>query len=220
MATGESTFSSAGRTVKKFESKPLPIDVPYDFKVNSDWEKRCRDGAGNLPYLNGSFELLNTASAEGGKNRRVYAMLFLNMTPDKDGVVSVDRGNGLVALSQALGVELSGIKMIPKTKGEGEDAKEVMILSPNAVLEWLKSLDGATGKLMLKNEKDDKGNVRNKVDFFIAAEEGGETEEAGDEGGDEESEEQGEDEADEEDEAPPAKKPAAKPAPAKGKGKK
>ena len=104
MTTGERTWSSNGREVKKFENKPI-TPGEYDLKMGGDWVQKVAEGTGKLPYLNGSVEVLGTAATEGGKNRKVYHRLFLSLKPGGDGVVMPDRGNQLNGLAKGLGVD-------------------------------------------------------------------------------------------------------------------
>ena len=226
MATGETTFSTQGRQVVKFESKPLPTNVDYDFKLNDDWEIRTAEGVGKLPYLNGSLEMLNTASKEGGKNRKTFHKFFLDLSPGSDGVSMVDRGHGLVAFCRSTGDDLN-VGVV--TKPKGEEQKMVQCLAPKATLAWLKAHAGCTGKLRLKVETDRNGVPRNVVDYFIEGEAGA-PEAAPEEEAEvapEEAEETGLEasESDEEEEvatppAPPSKKPAPKPVQMASKAKK
>ena len=199
MAKGEMTYSSSDRKVSKFESNP-PAPGDYDFKLRtSKLGVSVADGVGKVPYLSGiMLELLNTKTSEGGKNRVIFHRLFLRLDPAKDGVASVDRGDGLTALLKATGLTLKGVTAT-KMQRATDDGQMVdcVVLDPQKVALFLKANDGAGGQVHTKvtTWQDKK---RGEVDYFIEA--SGEEEEEEDE----ESEEQGEDEEAEDEEPAPA----------------
>ena len=173
MATGETVFSSSACTVHKFESKPL-TPGEYELRLCADWEVRCAVGEGKLPYLTGAFEVMNTAERDGAKNRKIYHMFFLDLSPARDGVSMVDRGNGIVAFTHAVGIPLEGIKIIQRKKGE--DGKQADLLSPNMALAWLNGQEGALLRARVKTEKGQDDRAQSRVDYFIECEPmGGET---------------------------------------------
>jgi len=228
MAKGEMSFDASKRQVKKFVNTPL-TPGEYDFKFRSGKAAiTVADGVGKVPYINGcQFELMDSASTEGGKNRLIYKSFFLRVSPDADGVAAVDRGDGLVAFSKAIGVNLKlGEGSIVKKAAKDKKGKDVtvLMLDPKKVVAWLKEQDGSKGSLRAKNRKDqnDPDVKWPDVDYFIEAEgmadedeeledETEESEESEDEidEEDEEDEESDEDEDEDEDEAPKKGKKAA-----------
>ncbi len=170
MASGVTKFSTEGRTVVKVEFSPPP---------QKDWEARLQtehikvavaNGAGKLPYVQTRIELLDSATREGGKNFLLFHNFFLDLTPSpKDGVVMVDRQNGIVAFSKAIATALSDVEVItkPKMLDTGETIQAEM-LNPNQVMTWLKQFDGMVFKLHSKIDPAN-GNYAAKgvVDYFI-----------------------------------------------------
>lgn len=202
MAKGEKNFSSEGKKVVKFENTPPPI-ADYDFKFRASKVAVAKaEGPNKVPYINGStFELLNTANKEGGKNRTLRARFFLRTDPNEVGGPSaVLRGDGLVAFSKSVGVKFD-LPVIPaKREDKDHNVVDCEILSPQRVAEWLKGLDGAVGKLHSKVEPDNRNpNVKwGAVDYFIEAEvEADEEEDDEDEDTTEDSDEDESDESDE-----------------------
>lgn len=157
MAKGESTWSSRGKQPAKPESKPLP-DGKYTLQFVADWTQKCSNNEGSIPYLNGSFKVQGTAGASG-KDRRVFAMIFLGLAPGKDGIAMVDRSNGLLGLLRAVGTEVD----FPSTTINGKE-----LLNPGAVKQWLNSLEGTTVEAMIKIEKGTDGYAdKNRISYFI-----------------------------------------------------
>ena len=199
MAKGESSFDASKRKVKRFDNKP-PTPGEYDFKVRTSKAAiTVADGVGKLPYINGvQFELLDSAENEGGKNRVLYKSFFLKVSPDADGVAAVDRGDGLVAFSKSIGVNLKlGEGAVIKKPAKDKNGKEytALLLDPKKVAAWLKEQDGSKGSLRSKvrKDKDDPEKQYGDVAYFIESE--GADEE--DEETEEESEETEETEEDE-----------------------
>ena len=215
MAKGEKTFSTEGRSVKKFEFTP-PTPGDYDFKLRTSKVAVARaDGANKVPYINGVvLELLNSAKSEGGKNMQVYHSMFLRIDPDKDGVAAVDRGDGLVAFAKSLGVKMSNFPLITCKRGlQNGDVVDATIVSPQRVADWLKGLDGAVGRCRTKvriGTGASEGKKFGAVDYFIESEESDEveededdeTEESDDEADESDEDEESDDDEDEEEEAP------------------
>ena len=200
MAKGESSFDASKRKVKRFDNKP-PTPGEYDFKVRTSKAAiTVADGVGKLPYINGvQFELLDSAENEGGKNRMLYKSFFLKVSPDGDGVAAVDRGDGLVAFSKSIGVNLKlGEGAVIKKPAKDKNGKEytALLLDPKKVAAWLKEQDGSKGSLRSKvrKDKDDPEKQYGDVAYFIESEGADEEEE------DEEAEESEEIEETEEDE--------------------
>lgn len=152
-ATGERTFSTKGRTVK---AKTFPLIPPgnHTGSIGSDASISKADKPDAVPYVKFSMEVNGTAAAEGGKNQRVFHMLFLSLLPGKDGDANTDRNGGIVELAQALGTELEGISVVEKVvqDADGNDAK-LEYLDPKEVVEWLKSFAGTEVGFRIKTEK-------------------------------------------------------------------
>jgi hypothetical protein len=152
-ATGERTFSTKGRTVK---AKTFPLVPPGNHTgiVGSDASIGKADKPDAVPYVKVSFEVNNTAAQEGGKNQRVFHMLFLSLIPGADGDANTDRNGGVVEMAQALGTELEGIAVVEKVvqDADGND-KKLEYLDPKAVVEWVKSFAGVELGFRIKTEK-------------------------------------------------------------------
>ncbi len=191
-STGEKSFNASDRTVKKFNNTPL-TPTKYEGKLLPGLELKKAAGAGKLPYIFGMVEILNTGK-DGGKNRKMTKMFFLNTSPDADGIAGVDRGDGIVAYSKAVGANLKCgvIEAMKEVKGSttGELTK-VWILDPNAALKYLEGTAGTIHSFQTKNEAAQDGTKWPKVDFYIEAEE---------ESGDEEDEDEDDESDDEDDE--------------------
>jgi hypothetical protein len=222
MATGERKFDSSTRQVVQPNFKPF-APGEYDLKIGTDWEIRTAEGQGRLPYLNGSFEVLGTAASEGGKNKKVFHRFFLDLSPAKDGVSMVDRGNGITAFAKSAGTTLE-VAILQKPKGK--ELIPVDILAPKETLRWLLAMDGTVVRAHVKIEKGTGGyQDKNVVGTFIeveeAASEESEQEEENEEADAEEADEAETDEADESEESeddeeesiiPPPKKKTNAPA--------
>lgn len=205
MAVGELKWSSKGKTVAKFDTKPLPPDE-YDFQLSaSAMEIKKGDKPGKVPYITVTLDALGTATSEGGKNRKVFHNIFLHLTPsEKDGKAMVDRGGGLLDLAKSVGqdCEFSALKVKyaqydPKGNMKGE-LKDFSIAKPQEVLEWLKSLDGMTVRGRTKIEKSPGYNDKTVIEYFIPSEDAGsENEEEFDELDSEEAEEEVEEDVEE-----------------------
>lgn len=161
--TGERTFSTAGRTVVAPKATLIPPGT-YTLRVGADASVAKADRPGAIPYVNVSFEVLGTASTEGAKNRRVFHRLFLMFKPGKDGVVNMDRENGLLAMAQALGTQLEGVEIIERDF-EGEKQE---YLNPSQVVEWVKTFSGTELSARIKIEKGTDGYAdKNAVNKFL-----------------------------------------------------
>lgn len=182
----EQTESVTG--VKRFNSKDHNVSKPsfsllttgdYELKVQGDKvsvsapSQRNPDG---VPYIKAQFEVLGTAKDENGKNQKLFPMFFLTTQPTKEGSpwVAVTAQGSITDLAKALGEDLD-VSVITYTTSSG---KEIEILNPLEVLEWLKNKDGLVVKAHVKQEKggtykDDEGNEQsrpdsNKIARFIA----------------------------------------------------
>lgn len=187
--TGVKAWSSDKGEVTKMSFSPLPAG-DYKLKVKRGWEIRKSDNANSsqLRYANGSFEVLDSAQKEGGKNRKVFHSFYVDLTPGSDGVVMPDRSGQLKDFARAVGQTISP-PIIEQLKNNPKDGskKKVQTLSPKAIVEFMNNLDGEVVEAHIKVEKDQNGNPQNRVEFFVEAE--GSDEESNDEGSeDEESE--------------------------------
>lgn len=168
-ATGERTFSTTGRTIaiRKF---PLIPPGNYTGPLLSEIEVGRADRPDAAPYVNLAFAVNGTAASEGGKPQRVYHMLFLGLKPGKDGVVNMDRENGLTALAQALGTQVEGVEIVEQeaTDAEGNPVK-VEYLNSRQVVEWLKSFVGVEVAFRIKTEKGTGGyEDKSKIAKFLS----------------------------------------------------
>ncbi len=174
-ATGTKTFSTAGRTVAKNTIQPIPPGE-YTLSIRADdiSVEQSDKKPDAVPYVKYSLEAHGTATTEGGKNRRVFASLFLSLTPGKDGVVNIDRPSGLVALCKALGTELEGVEEAERTVQMPDGSEKVLkFLNPQQVAEFLRNSAGIELKGYVKvepNEYNGEKTERNVIGRFIARE--------------------------------------------------
>jgi hypothetical protein len=151
--TGEKTFSTAGREVKTVTFKPI-TPGNYTLKLGSDVSIAKADKPDAVPYINLSFEVLETAESEGGKNKRVFHRLFIGMKPGKDGVLNMDRENQLTALAAALGTQVEGVEIVSRdAQNEDGDSVTIEYLNPKQIVEFIKSFAGSEVKGRIKTEK-------------------------------------------------------------------
>lgn len=167
-ATGERTFSTKGRTVK---AKTFPLIPPGNHKgtMGADATIGKADKPDAVPYVNVSFEVEGTAAGEGGKNQRVFHMLFLSVIAGKDGDANTDRNGGITELAQALGTELEGIEIVEKVvqNANGDDVK-LEYLDPKGVAEWVKGFAGTELAFRIKTEKGTGGYAdKSKIQKFL-----------------------------------------------------
>jgi hypothetical protein len=171
-ATGERTFSTAGRTVKAKVFPTLPAGN-YKGPLGSDSEIGNADKYDAVPYVKISFGANGTAMKEGGKDQRVFHMLFLSLVPGKDGEINTDRPDGITALAQAMGTEVEGVEIVERevTNPETGETKKLEYLNPKQVQEWLKSFAGVEVSYRTKIEKGtgDYGD-KSKIAKFLLAE--------------------------------------------------
>lgn len=174
-ATGEVGYSSQGRTPIKMNFDPFPAG-DYDLTLlGGTIEIKGKPEPGKLPYVNLAFEAAGTATTEGGKDKRVYHMLFVNLEPSpKTGTPIVDQANQLLGLAKALGAELEfGSDAILRKDKENDDGDmvKVNILDPRQVVEWLKQFDGAQVRAHVRVKKGTKDypNDKNEIAYFIEA---------------------------------------------------
>lgn len=168
VTTGEKTFSTSGRKVQTI--KPIP-EGTYEFALRAGTTDirvaKPKDGeeqADKLPYVTCQVEVMGTALTEGGKNRVLFPMFFLDTLPNANGNVSIDGSTGLTAIARALGAELEGITIVERTTTKGENQA---YLNPKEVSEWLESHAGETfkGRVKIKQQKD--GEPRNEISGYV-----------------------------------------------------
>ena len=151
--TGERTFSTAGRTVVAPTFKPITPGT-YTLKVGSDAAVAKADKPDAVPYINLSFEVEGTAASEGGKNMRVFHRLFIGLKPGKDGVLNMDRENGLTAMAQSLNTEVEGVEVIEREANDADgNSVKLEYLNPKQLTEWIKGFAGTEVKARIKTEK-------------------------------------------------------------------
>lgn len=174
MATGEQKWSAKGKKVAKFVNKVFPKG-DYELRINAALveQKISKDKPGSVPYINVPFTMLGTADSEGGKDYKLFHMLFLHLEPSaKDGKVMVERQGGVLDLAQAFGETPEfGQRVVPYQKRDAKGNAEgpmtkMAILDPKQVLDWVKSHDGATVTAAVKIEKDTGYGEKNKIDYF------------------------------------------------------
>src|SRR5574337_978964 len=167
-ATGERTFSTKGRTVK---TKTFPLIPPGNHKgtLSADATIGKADRPDAVPYVNVSFEVNDTAQSEGGKNQRVFHMLFLSTLAGKDGDANTDRNGGITELAQALGTELEGIEIVEKeVENSDGDTVKLEYLDPKQVAEWVKGFAGTEVGFRIKTEKGTGGySDKSKIQKFL-----------------------------------------------------
>lgn len=162
MAKGESTWSSKGVKTVKFNSTPL-APGEYDLRIDPTWAQACATGEGKVPYLKGSFTALNTATSEGGKDRKVFHNIFIELTPDKNGVPMATRGNNILGLARALGLELEDAPTVTLSGKE--------LLAPAYCKQFVLNNEGSVVKAKIKIEKGTNGfEDQNRIVFFVEAE--------------------------------------------------
>ncbi len=167
--TGERTFSTAGRAVK---AKEFPLIPPGNHAgpMGSDSEIGKADRYDAVPYVKVSFSVNGTALKEGGKDQRVFHMLFLSLVPGKDGEINTDREDGITALAQAMKTTVEGVEIVERevTNAETGETKKLEYLNPKQVQEWLKSFAGVEVPFRIKTEKGTGDfNDKSKIQKFL-----------------------------------------------------
>lgn len=151
MTTGEKTFSTKDRAV----TKPQPIpEGTYEatFRPNSAearLPKNVKEGlqlSDGIPYVTAQLELIGTSLSEGGKNRVVFPMFFLDTRPNERGEVSLDSSSGLTGLARAMDTDLEGIEVVTREASNGTVQE---FLNARQVAEWLNSKAGETFKVRI-----------------------------------------------------------------------
>lgn len=178
MAKGEASYSSAGKTVQRFENKPIPKGdynltlLEKGLEIRRSKEK----GPDAIPYIGCRYAAEGTEGKEGGKPRLVFVNYFLSMKPGADGVIMPERQGGIVEFMRANGKELDvGVKTLTK-----EDGSTEQYLDAEAILEMLQEMTDTTTPAYVTIEagRDPKGaDDRNKVSYWGAKEEAEEEEE-------------------------------------------
>lgn len=170
-ATGERTFSTAGRSVKAKVFPVLPAGN-YTGPLGADSEIGKAEKWDGVPYVKMSIGANGTAASEGGKDQRVFHMLFLSLVPGKDGEINTDRPDGITALAQALGTQVEGVEILERevTDPETGATKKLEYLNPKQVQEWLKSFAGVEVNYRTKIEKGTGGySDKSKISKFLLA---------------------------------------------------
>lgn len=204
MAKGESNWTTKGKTAKRFSFTPVPAGDHEGKLDTSTASVAMAAGEGKFPYIKIRIEILNSAEAEGQKNRLVFHNLFCSMKEAKNGDLMPERADQLLGLAKALGEDFEP----PYIQMPDENGNDVDVLDPKVVLQWLREQDGKLIKLTTKIDHKDKNyDPKAVVKYFH------ETEQADAFGAEEEEVE--EVEVEEEEEAPPPPKKTAKPAPKK-----
>jgi hypothetical protein len=216
MAQGEKTFSSDGRDVARFDRSPLRAGEWTGKLHSSKAEIGKKQEPGAIPYVKSVyFEALDSASEEGGSNKRVYQMFFLMLTPGKDGKLMPERQGQIIDLAQAVGVPFNG-GIVTTRNAQGQAAE---YLNPKDVVNYLKSLDGELVKFRSKIKKGSGGyDDSATVDYFIASDDAGQLPEefgAGEEAPAEEAAEEAPVEETEAAEEPVEEEPEPAPVPVK-----
>lgn len=175
MAAGE-TYSSAGKPVVAFESKPIAAG-DYGLLLQStglEIKRSEEKGPDAIPYINTRMEAQGTAAKEGAKNRLVFHPFYLSLEPGSDGVVMPERGGGIVQFLRANGKELGGCPVQTLTKSDGTKAR---YLDPEHVIGLLQDMtDTVTqGNVVIEAAKDRQGKLipgapgKNKVRNWLGA---------------------------------------------------
>lgn len=199
MATGESRWSSEGREVKRLNKELIPNGL-YPLELKDGPRIGKAEGEGKTPYVKCAFVAQGTGK-DGGKDRWVFHMLNLGLTPGKDGTAMPERGGQLLELAAAFG-EAIDVNVLSLKDANGKEVAKY--LDPKGVVEYLEEHAGqiVTGKVYIeKAKKNSKFDDQNKIEFFEPSNGGNDADE--DAGDSEPDEHEGEDEAEE----APAKKP-------------
>lgn len=177
MAKGESTFSSAGRQVVRFENKPIAQgDYGLELLETGMEVKRSEEkGPDAIPYVNTRMGAQGTAAKEGQKDRLVFVPFYLSLKPGKDGVIGPDRGGGIVEYLRANGRELDDCPVLELKKSDGTTET---YLDPEHILGILQDMTGAVtqGHVRIEAAKDRQGKLipgapgKNKVDHWLVEE--------------------------------------------------
>jgi hypothetical protein len=162
-ATGTTTFSTSGRKVAANSFPQLPNGKYTGVLRSSKAELRApQDSPGKPARVSGVFIEVQ----HEGKALRVYTDFYTSLLPGKDGVVMPDRGGQIVQLAgmldSALEAETLSATYTDKT---GEVSTEY--IDPDSVKQYLINNDGAEVRIQVKGEKDQKGELRAKVQNFL-----------------------------------------------------
>ena len=166
-ATGEATFSTSGRTVVE-NTFPLIPRGDYTCKIRQA-EVKAANKPGAIPYVAVRAEVENTAIKAGGKNQLLFFNLLCSLKPGSDGVISPERGNGLVAFAKALGTEVEGISVVNRTATIDGNETEQSFLNAKEVADWVTSQDGASFRARVRHSKPtaEYPNPKAEVDRFL-----------------------------------------------------
>lgn len=175
--TGEKRFSSRDNNVEKPKFEALPTG-DYELKFRGDKFTVASPSDANddgLPYIKGQFEALctNNPDKENSKNKVLFPMFFLKVTPTEKGFVAVKARGSVLDLAKAIREDLD-VSVIEYTTKAGNTYE---MLNPHEVVAWLRSKDGLVVKAHVKQEKggeykDSSGETKtrddsNKIAYFI-----------------------------------------------------
>ncbi len=163
MARGETNWTTGGRTARKQDFTPVPAG-DYEAKLNASASAvNKKEEPGKFPYVNASFELMGTATTEGGNNRKVFQNFHCSLKPWKNGAIGPEGADQILGLARAMGEEYQG-SLIQCPDAEGND---VDCLDPREVVQWLKDHDGALLTLHVKIDNKDKNYpAKNVITYF------------------------------------------------------
>jgi hypothetical protein len=161
---GQKTLKTRGVKTARFVERVVPAGE-YEVKLLSD-KASIKTGKSDdsRPRIATMFELLGTESESSGKTLKVFHDFYTSLKPGKDGKTMVERGSGAIAFARANGEELEDAN-IPILDYSG-----VECLSTKHLLQWVKNRDGVVVKARVKQEKQQDGSMRNRIDYFIEGE--------------------------------------------------
>ncbi len=159
MAQGEARYNSAGRSVVRFDNKPIPVN-DYQLELQEaglEVKKSAEKGPDAIPYINSRLTALGTAAKEGAKDRLIFHKWFLSLKPGSDGVVMPERGGGLVEFCRSYGEEADFAILSLKLS----DGSTVKYFDPEEVLEYLKGKVGEPRQahVTIEKKKDQDGKI-------------------------------------------------------------
>lgn len=167
--TGEKRVSTKGVAAEKSSFPTLPTG-DYELKLIGDQSSigaPAQKNPTSVPYVKTRFEVLGSATKEGGKNLLLFPMFNVRNYPDSSGKIPWARAGGINGLSKSFG-EDADFPVLDFTRADGET---VEILDPQAVVQWLKDHDGLTVKAHVKLRKATKGEEdygdKNEIAYFI-----------------------------------------------------
>lgn len=209
MAKGEASFGFGNKEKKRYSFEPFSArDCDLKLLGESIEIRKSQNNPESFSRVSCAFLALGTAD-EGGKDKRVFHDFYVRLKEDKNGVKTVLRADQIKGFADGVGKQPD----FPLATQNGEK-----ILSPQAVVKWLKSFDGEVvrGHVRVKAGSKDYPEARNVISEFFDAEESSEDEESADadeeleEGDDVEADEDADEEVEDDDLAAAAKKKSSK----------